>query len=212
MASNSSSFLSLDLVARALYVFPASRVPGRRPKPGNKREIRMLGADLELSGGLTRFASCKCRRHFHRTSQGLLEARGRIAARIASTMPRRDGCEQQEFLVTELWSARLQLGQRHPLRFRAQLACAASTGSPATAVCGATTYPRGSPRSSASDPHSHSMVAGGFPEMSYTMREMPFTSFTMRRKHTSRKSCGSRARRSSGARSGGAERGLDREG
>ena len=42
-------------------------------------------------------------------------------------------------------------------------------------------------------PHSHSMVAGGFPEMSYTTREMPFTSFTMRREQMSRKSYGSRA-------------------
>src|SRR5690349_8234593 len=41
--------------------------------------------------------------------------------------------------------------------------------------------------------HSHSMVAGGFPEMSYTTREMPFTSLTMRREHTSRKSYGNRA-------------------
>ncbi len=41
--------------------------------------------------------------------------------------------------------------------------------------------------------HSHSIVAGGFPEMSYTTREMPFTSFTMRREHRSRKSYGNRA-------------------
>jgi len=41
--------------------------------------------------------------------------------------------------------------------------------------------------------HSHSMVAGGLPEMSYTTREMPFTSLTMRREHTSRNSYGSRA-------------------
>ena len=29
------------------------------------------------------------------------------------------------------------------------------------------------------------MVAGGLPEMSYTTREMPFTSFTMRREQMS---------------------------
>lgn len=29
--------------------------------------------------------------------------------------------------------------------------------------------------------HSHSIVAGGFPEMSYTTRETPGTSFTIRR-------------------------------
>jgi hypothetical protein len=37
-------------------------------------------------------------------------------------------------------------------------------------------------------PHSHSMVAGGFPEMSYTTREIPGTSLTMRRETSSRKS------------------------
>jgi hypothetical protein len=37
------------------------------------------------------------------------------------------------------------------------------------------------------------MVAGGFPEMSYTTREMPFTSLTIRREQMSRKSYGSRA-------------------
>jgi len=36
--------------------------------------------------------------------------------------------------------------------------------------------------------YSHSIVAGGFPEMSYTTREMPFTSLTMRRETRSRKS------------------------
>ena len=34
-------------------------------------------------------------------------------------------------------------------------------------------------------PHSHSIVAGGLPEMSYTTREMPGTSLTMRRAQTS---------------------------
>jgi hypothetical protein len=41
--------------------------------------------------------------------------------------------------------------------------------------------------------HSHSMVAGGFPEMSYTTREMPGTSLTIRRDTSSRKSYGRRA-------------------
>src|SRR5688572_25386669 len=44
-----------------------------------------------------------------------------------------------------------------------------------------------------SRPHSHSIVAGGFPEMSYTTCEIPFTSFTMRREQMSRKSYGRRA-------------------
>ncbi len=39
--------------------------------------------------------------------------------------------------------------------------------------------------------YSHSIVAGGFPEMSYATREMPFTSFTMRSDTRSRKSYGS---------------------
>ena len=42
-------------------------------------------------------------------------------------------------------------------------------------------------------PYSHSIVAGGFPEMSYTTREIPGTSLTMRRETTSRNSYGSRA-------------------
>jgi hypothetical protein len=41
--------------------------------------------------------------------------------------------------------------------------------------------------------HSHSMVAGGFPEMSYTTREMPATSLTILRETTSRNSYGRRA-------------------
>jgi len=36
--------------------------------------------------------------------------------------------------------------------------------------------------------YSHSIVAGGFPEMSYTTREMPSTSFTMRRETWARNS------------------------
>src|SRR5690606_5959206 len=41
--------------------------------------------------------------------------------------------------------------------------------------------------------HSHSIVAGGLPEMSYTTREMPSISLMMRRQTRSRKSYGSRA-------------------
>ena len=41
--------------------------------------------------------------------------------------------------------------------------------------------------------HSHSIVAGGFPEMSYVTREMPGTSLMMRRETRSRKSYGKRA-------------------
>ena len=43
--------------------------------------------------------------------------------------------------------------------------------------------------------HSHSIVAGGFPEMSYVTREMPGTSLMMRRDTWSKKSYGSRAQR-----------------
>jgi len=43
--------------------------------------------------------------------------------------------------------------------------------------------------------HSHSIVAGGFPEMSYVTREMPFTSLMMRRLTRSRKSYGNRDQR-----------------
>ncbi len=41
--------------------------------------------------------------------------------------------------------------------------------------------------------YSHSIVAGGFPEMSYTTREMPLTSLTIRRETWSRNSYGRRA-------------------
>src|SRR2546421_253183 len=41
--------------------------------------------------------------------------------------------------------------------------------------------------------YSHSMVAGGLLEMSYTTREMPATSLTMRRETSSRNSYGRRA-------------------
>ncbi len=43
--------------------------------------------------------------------------------------------------------------------------------------------------------HSHSLVAGGFPEMSYTTREIPGTSLITRCTTRSRNSCGNRARR-----------------
>lgn len=43
--------------------------------------------------------------------------------------------------------------------------------------------------------YSHSIVAGGFPEMSYVTRETPRTSFMMRRDTWSRKSYGNRAQR-----------------
>jgi hypothetical protein len=42
-------------------------------------------------------------------------------------------------------------------------------------------------------PYSHSMVAGGFEEMSYTTRLMPRTSLMMRDEMRARSSCGSRA-------------------
>src|SRR5882757_4100809 len=43
-------------------------------------------------------------------------------------------------------------------------------------------------RSQKRNNYSHSIVAGGLPEMSYTTREMPETSFTMRRDTCSRNS------------------------
>src|SRR3954451_14724924 len=41
--------------------------------------------------------------------------------------------------------------------------------------------------------HSHSIVDGGFDEMSYTTRLMPRTSFTIRDEMRASRSCGSRA-------------------
>src|SRR5690242_9466487 len=43
--------------------------------------------------------------------------------------------------------------------------------------------------------HSHSIVAGGFPEMSYVTREIPFTSLQMRRATRSKNSYGRRDQR-----------------